>query len=161
MKLSAKDLLNGRVITAFIMLLIFSIMTTMAFGFPSKAKLMPLMFGIPGVILGLAQLIMEIKHVLGKHATQTGDVTEEAKLERKNELQMFLWVFLFFVFITSFGFVYSSPFLVFGFLYIAKSESLKIAIIGGVCTFAIVYGVFQTWFQIPLFEGLVLEWLFD
>ncbi|NIN34054.1 MAG: hypothetical protein GTO60_02660 [Gammaproteobacteria bacterium] len=72
---------------------------------------------------------------------------------------MFLWVFLFFVCITSFGFVYASPFLVFGFLYIAKSESLKIALIGGICTWAVLYGIFQTWFEIPLFQGLVIEYL--
>jgi len=157
--MSAKLLLNGRVITAFIMLLVFSVMTIMAFDFPAKARLMPLMFGIPGTIFGLFQLLMEIKHAMTDVPEETPEALEKARLEKKDEIQMFLWVFLFFIFITAFGFVYASPFLVFGFLYIAKSESLKIAIIGGVCTLIVIYGVFQTWFEIPLFQGLVIEWL--
>ncbi len=157
--MSAKLFLNGRIITAFIMLLVFSTMTIMALYFPTKAKLMPLMFGIPGTLFGLFQLFMEIKHVMAEVPDESPEAIAKAGEERKNEIQMFLWVFLFFIFITSFGFVYASPLLVFGFLYIAKKESLKIAIIGGICTFAVIYGAFQNWFEIPLFQGLIIEWL--
>ena len=78
---------------------------------------------------------------------------------RGNERQMLLWTFLFFFLILCFGFIYAAPLLVFGFLYLAKSEPLKVAIIGGIGTWAVLFGVFETWFAIPLFEGLVIEWL--
>jgi fatty acid desaturase len=141
------------------MLLVFSVMTIMAFDFPAKARLMPLMFGIPGTIFGLLQLLMEIKHAMAEVPDESAEAVEKAKEEKKNETQMFLWVFLYFIFILGFGFIYASPFLVFGFLFIAKKESLKTAIISSICTFIVIYGVFQTWFQIPLFEGLIIEWL--
>ncbi|NNE37274.1 MAG: tripartite tricarboxylate transporter TctB family protein [Gammaproteobacteria bacterium] len=157
--MSAKLFLNGRIITAFIMLLVFSTMTIMAFDFPAKARLMPLMFGIPGTIFGLIQLLMEIKHVMAEVPDESPEAVEKASQEKKDEIQMFLWVFLYFIFILGFGFIYASPFLVFGFLFIAKKESLKIAIIGSVCTIIVIYGVFQNWFEIPLFQGLVVEWL--
>jgi hypothetical protein len=152
----ARVLFSGRVLTALTMFTIFLVMTIMAFGFPAKARLMPLMFGRPGVILGLSQLMVEIRKAMAEVPVTPG---EDALLERKNEIQMFLWTFLFFIFILCFGFIYATPFLVFGFLYIAKSESLKVAIIGGICTWAVMYGVFQTWFEIPLFDGLIIEWI--
>lgn len=83
---------------------------------------MPLMFGIPGTLFGLFQLFMEIKYVMAEVPDESPEAIAKAGEERKNEIQMFLWVFLFFIFITSFGFVYASPLLVFGFLYIAKKN---------------------------------------
>ena len=156
--MSAKLLFNGRILTALTMFVVFLVMTIMALDFPAKAKLMPLMIGIPGVFLGFAQLIMEIRHAM---TAVPSEPDEKTRQEDSNERQMMLWVFLFFVFITSFGFIYASPFLVFGFLYFAKSESLKVAMIGGICTWAVLYGVFQTWFELPLFQGLIIEWLTD
>jgi len=150
--MSINILFKGRVVTALIMFAVFLIMTGMAFSFPEKARLMPLMIGIPGVILGFAQLIMEIRTALTEAIQEPKEGIEQ---ERKDELQMLLWIFLFFIFILCFGFIYASPLLVAGFLYVAKSESLKTAIIGGIATWAVLYGFFETWFQIPLFPGLV------
>jgi len=150
--MSINILFKGRVLTALIMLLIFLIMTGMAFTFPEKARLMPLMIGIPGVILGFAQFIIELRVALVDVTEVPGEGAEQ---ERRDELQMLFWTFLFFIFILCFGFIYASPLLVAGFLYLGKSESLKTAIIGGICTWAVLFGVFETWFRIPLFPGLV------
>jgi hypothetical protein len=66
---------NGRVATAFVMMLIFVTMSLMALGFPEKARLMPLMVGIPGSVLGLIQLIAEIRHSVPQ-SIQDAEVAE-------------------------------------------------------------------------------------
>ena len=78
---------------------------------------------------------------------------------KKNEIQMIIWMLLFFIGLLCFGFIYASPILVFSFLYIGKKESLIISIISCVCTFLVIYGFFEKTLKIPLFNGLIIEWL--
>jgi hypothetical protein len=78
--------------------------------------------------------------------------------ERKNEIQMIIWLVLFFIGLLCFGFRYAAPVLVFAFLYIGKKESLVTGIISGVSTFLVIYGFFEKFLQIPLFSGLIIEW---
>jgi hypothetical protein len=50
----------GRLATTMVMLAIFTGMTLMAFGFPDKAAFTPLLVGVPGVFLCLAQLAIDL-----------------------------------------------------------------------------------------------------
>ncbi len=159
--MSAKVFMNGRVLTALIMLIIFSVMTVLAIDFPSKGKLMPLMVGIPAVLLAFIQLIMEYRTVAAagtESAAKTADKHEKG--DKKGEKQMIMWTVMFFIGILLFGFVVASPVLVFSFLYFGSKESLKVSLISAVSTWAVIYFTFVQWFQIPLFSGLILEWLF-
>lgn len=148
-------LLNGPVFTALMMFVVFATMSLIALSFPDKARLMPLIVGIPGTILALVQLFMELRSTLRQTAETTELVPETIEAER----QMFTWMFLFFFGILGFGFIYAAPLLVFGFLWFGKGESLKVGLVGGAATWGILYGLFETGFQIPLFDGLLLEWL--
>ena len=150
-----KTLLSGRVLTAVVMLAIFLMMSLMALGFPEKARLMPLMVGIPGSVLALLQVLVELR-------TAIDDAVESDAQKiaaRWNEWQMFTWLLLFFFGILGFGFLYASPLLVFGFLYIGKQETIKVGAFGAVGTWAVLYGLFEQAFEIPLFDGLLIEWL--
>lgn len=143
-------ILNGRVATASVMMLVFVTMSLMALGFPEKARLMPLMVGIPGSILGLVQLISEIR-------SSTRDTTPENGETNKAERSMFIWIFLYFFGILGFGFIYAAPLLVFAFLFIGKKESLPVSLISAAATWAILLGFFEKGFEIPLFTGLIVE----
>ena len=161
--MSTKVFMNGRVLTALVMLTIFLIMTGLAFDFPSKGKLMPLMVGIPAVLLALVQLVLEYRTVAASNTTgAVADTTHDKpeKAGQKGEYQMILWTTFFFAGILLFGFVSASPVLVFAFLYYGSKESIKISLISAVSTWAVIYFTFVKWFQISLFSGLVLEWLF-
>ena len=147
--------LNGRVFTALVMFVVFSAMSLMAFGFPDRARLMPLMVGIPGAVLSLVQLLTELRATLD----QAGETEERLREALGAERQMFTWMFLFFFGILGFGFIYAAPLLVFGFLWFGKEESLKVAFVGAAATWGVLYGLFQTAFEIPLFQGLLVEWL--
>lgn len=144
--------LNGRVATALVMLLIFATMSLIALGFPEKARLMPLMVGVPGSILGLVQLIDEVRSS-AQHTVDDADVAERNKAERG----MFIWIFLYFFGILGFGFVYAAPLLVFAFLSIGRKESLPISLISAAATWAVLFGFFEKAFEIPLFTGLIVE----
>lgn len=148
-------LCNGRVLTALVMLAIFVGMSAIALGFPEKARLMPLMVGVPGSILALIQAVLEIRAVRAELPQEAGKAVEE----RREERRMFLWMFLFFVGILCFGFVYAAPLLVFGFLYLGKDESLMTAVISAIGTWVVLFGVFEKWFEIQLFTGLLIEHL--
>lgn len=162
--MSTKVLMSGRVLTALVMLTIFIIMSLLALDFPAKGRLMPLMIGIPAILLGLVQLVIEYRAVLALDskvgmANQTVPEKSE-KGDKKGENQMIIWTTVFFIGMLLFGFVYASPVLVFAFLYYGSKESLKVSLISAVSTWAVIYFTFVKWFQLSLFPGLILEWLF-
>jgi len=150
-----KALLSGQLLTAVVMLAIFVTMSLMALGFPEKARLLPLMIGIPGSVLALVQVLRELRTAIDKVV----ESDEEQRQARRNERHMFIWMLLFFFGFLGFGFVYAAPLLVFGFLRIGMKESLTIGVISAVATWAVLYGLFETAFQIQLFNGLLIEWL--
>ncbi len=152
-----KALLGGQVLTAVVMLAIFVTMSLMALGFPEKARLLPLMIGIPGSVLALVQVLRELRTAIDK----VMESDEEQRQARRNERHMFIWMLLFFIGFLGFGFVYAAPLLVFGFLRIGMKESLTIGVISAVATWAVLYGLFEQAFEIPLFDGLLIEWILN
>ncbi len=147
-------ILNGRVATALAMLLIFLSMSLMSLGFTEKARLMPLLVGVPGSLLGIVQLINEIRHTVGQSVAEA-----DAEALTRAERNMFLWVFAFFLGLLGFGFTFAAPILVFAFMFAGKKESLLVALISAAGTWAVLFGFFEQIMEIPLFQGLVVEWL--
>jgi hypothetical protein len=145
------DSRRGAVLTAVLMLAIFVTMTLMALGFPQKARVMPLMAGVPGSILALIAVIQELR----KGAASAAAAPESRRAER----WMLLWMLAYCLGILAFGFLYAAPLLVWAFLVLGKRESLVTGAIGAVVTWGVLYGLFEQAFQIPLFDGLVAGWL--
>ena len=54
-------LLSGRVLFSLLVLAFFVVMVTMALGYPAKARLLPLVIGIPGIAFSLLQVGLEIR----------------------------------------------------------------------------------------------------
>jgi fatty acid desaturase len=144
---------SGRAVTTLIMLAIFAGMTVIGMSYPDKARMMPLLVGIPGTILALAQLIHDIRF------SEAKAVDVDTSIKRRREIKMFFWLALFFAGVMSFGFVYAAPILVFAFLLFGQKESLTVALFGGVGAWVILYGVFTRLLELFLFEGLLLPLL--
>lgn len=145
-------ILNGRVATALVMLLIFLSMSLLALGFTEKARLMPLLVGIPGTILGIVELINEMRA-----SAQQAASGDDSDMVTKAEQAMLGWVFIFFLGILLFGFMYAGPVLVFAFMLAGKKETITVAAISAVGAFVVIFGFFETAMEIPLFGGLVVE----
>ena len=147
-------ILNGRVSTALAMLLIFLVMSLMALGFTEQARLMPLLVGVPGSLLAIVELVNETRATI--RAAESGDSADELT---GAERAMFGWVFAFFLGILCFGFTYAGPLLIFAFMLAGKKESLTVALISAVGAWAVLFGFFEQMMEIPLFTGLIVEWL--
>jgi len=142
---------DGRTATTLAMLALFAGACLLALGLPQKAAFMPLLIGIPGVILCLWQLILDLRRA---PKTEEKDAKPD---EGRSELEIFLWLGAFSVGLIGFGFVVGGPLVVFAFVRFSSGESTLNAFFAAAGTFAVIWGVFIWLLELPLFQGLILE----
>lgn len=148
---------DGRIATTLAMLALFVGACFLAWGLPQKAAFMPLLIGIPGVILCLWQLILDLRRAPAEPEASADD---EADTRGRSEAEVFLWLVGFTVAMIGFGFVVGGPVIVFAFVRYASRESTMNALFAAAGTFAVTWGVFIWLLELPLFQGLVLEAIF-
>lgn len=142
------SLFNGRVATAAIMTSIFAAMVGMAAHYPPDARLLPYVIGIPGLILCIAQLIIEIK---------AGSPAKDSM--SWSELRFLLWFPAFVASVLAIGFLGTALVMVFAFLRFDQKETLSLSAgfaIGGT---VVLYLMFELLLDIPLFRGMGYEFL--
>jgi hypothetical protein len=140
--------LNAKVILAGIMLAIFAAMVGTSFTYPAKAAFVPLVIGIPGTLLCLIQLGVELRHAqqgLGK--TSTRDV--------RREWVMYGWIVGFVVTVVLLGFMLAAPLTLYSYLRFNAKESRWLSAVIAAGGLALIYGVFEYTLQVELFEGLL------
>jgi hypothetical protein len=108
--------------------------------------------GIPGLVFSAIQLITELRD---RHPAPV--VTRE---EHHREGRMFAWFIGFVGALVLFGFLYAGPALVAVYLYFSGRERWYVALAGAVFAWAVLYGVFDWFLGLPLFDGLVFQYLF-
>lgn len=141
---------NGGVVTSLVMVLIFTAFVLWAFTFRREAAVMPLLAGLPGLVLSLIQLITELR-MRASHG-------DGPPLLQAGELNIILWISGFTLGVVAFGFVAGAPLLLAAYLYFVAAERLPVAIMGGLSCLAVMAGL-ERLLHIPLFEGLVLYYL--
>ena len=139
---------SSRVLTAGVMAAVVVSMTVLAFGFPPAARLMPLMAGIPGSALALICLGREIRGALEEAAPEAADA-------HRAERAMLAWTLAFFAGILAAGFLLAAPVLVVAYSRFGARERWTIALGSAAITWALLYGLFELAFRIPLFDGLL------
>ena len=147
---------DGRKATTLFMLLLFVGACLIALGLPGKAAFMPLLVGIPGGLLCLAQLVLDFR---GEEADKERKDAGGDDDDGKSETEMFVWLILFTAAIVGFGFIVGGPLIVTLFIRVSSRESWLRALFGGIGTFCVLYGVFGWLLELSLFKGFVLEWL--
>lgn len=147
-------ILDGRKITTLVMLILFSGACLLALELPTKAAFMPLLVGVPGVLLCLAQLVIDFR-AGAKEDEDDGVKHDEAS--GKTELEVFLWLGLFTFALVGFGFVVGGPIIVGAFVRFSSRETWLSALFAAAGTFAVLYGVFIWMLELSLFHGLILE----
>jgi Tripartite tricarboxylate transporter TctB family len=146
-------MVEGRVVVAGIMLLIFAVMVGFAFTFPGEARFLPLVIGVPGLALSLAQFVIELR---GKEA----DEKAYTAADRMAELKMFGWFAVFIFGIILFGFPYAGPIIVALYLHFSWGEKWYTSLGAAAFSWAILHGIFDYVLGLPLFEGLVYQWIY-
>ena len=147
-------MVEGRIVVAGLMTLIFATMVGVAFTFPGEARFLPLVIGIPGLVLCIAQLLIELR---GKPDPDEKVHTSE---DRIAELKMFGWFFAFIAGIILFGFPYAGPVLVLLYLHFSWGEKWYVSLGAAAFAFAVLHGLFDYVLGLPLFEGLVYQWIY-
>lgn len=142
-------MVEGRTITAGVMLAIFLIMVGMALTYPGEARVLPLVIGIPGTILSAIQFVVELRSKGDKEFTPA---------DRKAELRMFVWFLFFVIGIILFGFPYAGPLMVTIYLHFSWHEKWYVTLGSAFFSWAVLYGVFEHVLGLPLFEGLVVQY---
>ena len=146
---------EGRLIISTVMLSIFAAAVAIAFlAFAPGARMLPLVVGIPGVILAAIQLSIELRRG-DAAAGQREDTIMVLPDVRRGELRMFTWFAVFVAGILAFGFIYSSPLLIAAYLLIAGKERWYTALLSAVLVWAILKYVFEHFVGVVLFEGLI------
>jgi len=149
-------LLNGRLWFTVLMLGIFVVMVALAWGYPPNARFLPLVIGIPGIVLALGQLVLDAR----------GE-SEEAAEERpvgpvlRRELAMFGSFFGLVAGVVLFGFWLTIPAFVFLFLVLHERERAWFALLLAAAGTAVFYLVFERMMSIGVHEGLVTRAVLD
>jgi hypothetical protein len=144
-------MLEGRLLISALMVGVFAIAVGLSFTYAPEARLLPLVIGIPGLLLSIIQLIKEMRE------RGVPVVTSE---EHVREFRMFAWFIFFVGGLVLFGFPYAGPLLVAAYLYFSGGEKWYVALIAAILAWSILYGVFERFLGLPLFEGLAYRWLF-
>ncbi len=149
---------DGRLLTTVVMFTIFASMSLLALGFPAKAGFMPLLVGVPGTILCFAQIILDLRRDKSAEIEAEKDAEpEETDETAKSELTMFMWLGAYTIGLLGFGFIIGGPILVFLYVRYCNRDSIRTALISGLGTLAVLYGIFIWLLELTLFEGLILR----
>lgn len=145
-------LANGRVALATLLTALFATMVAMAATYPPNARLMPFVIGIPGLMLCLTQLVIEIKDSLN-NGDDDGITFAEVRF--------FLWFPAFIVSVLVLGFLASTPLMVFIFLRFGQKEPTKTAAALAIGGTVVIYLIFEVILGLEMFRGFVTPLLFD
>ena len=161
---------DGKVVMSLVMLTIFTVMVGMAMTYPPETRLLPLVIGIPGMLLGLIQVGVEIRDArrkagsavgdeAGEQGTGTEDSTPSAVIV-KREFVLLAYLAALAVAILLFGFWLTIPVFVIVFLRAHERESWRLTLSLSLGVSAVLYLIFDRLLEIILHQGFVIEYLF-
>ena len=147
--------IDGRTSMSLVMLAIFVSMVAVASTYPEETRLLPLVIGIPGIVLCLVQVAID--GMAAKRRRAEAALSPSSKAIR--EVVLLGWFLGFLLAVLCFGFLIAAPVMIFAFLYFDQHEPLRLAAIMAAAGLAVLYFVFETLLELILFNGLITEWL--
>lgn len=162
---------RGEALFALVLLAVFLVIVLVGTGYNRKARMLPLVLGVPGVALAAAEVVRttarrrraecEAGVASGKaveaHATEgAGPAGGREAEERKKLLEMFGWVVLLIVMIWLFGFLVTIPIYVLAFMK-ARKERWLLSLCFAIGSWALLYWVFVLGLKIVLYPGLLFK----
>lgn len=161
---------DGRVVMSLVMLAIFASMVGMALTYPPETRLLPMVIGIPGCLLGLIQVGIEISEA--RRRTDSAEDAEASDQDTgaddsvppavtvKREAVLLAYLAALAVSIILFGFWLTIPVFVIVFLRAHERESWRLTLGLSLGVSATLYLIFDRLLEIILHQGFVIEYLF-
>lgn len=140
------------------------------FSYSRTPRLFPLMVGIPMLLLTAFQTVIDFFPHLSKKYAEMGtldaemlagraknEVKEEDPRRTQKELEAFLWLGLAVALIMLLGIFWGTPLFIFTFLKLRYARGWVLSLSLPLGTLLVMYILFIRVFQIPLYQGLLLE----
>lgn len=131
-----------------------------AAGYSSKARLIPLVVGLPTLALAAFQVWGMMKKPAADHACEVDEDEDvvpcaDEKLTPRTEARSLAWVVGCFASIWILGFLVGLPLYAFLYAKVRGGEGWLLSLIPAAVSFAVLYGVFVQGLHVPLYEGVV------
>ncbi|HSF59014.1 MAG TPA: tripartite tricarboxylate transporter TctB family protein [Candidatus Binatia bacterium] len=152
-------------IFSFCALIFFIVFVYQAQEWRLQARLYPYAIGIPMVILAIIQVILDLRGVQRKQASDAAPVDfqftqhVDPALAKKRTINIFGWILGFFIGIYLLGFPITIPLMVFTYLKIQSGEKWALSIILTVAAWLMFYGLFVKLLVLPFPDGKIFTWL--
>ena len=137
------------VVTAAVIAAIFAAMTTAAFSYPSAARLLPLVVGLPALALSLWEL---------RSQWANEEPMSETNRSPRGAAAAFAWLILFVSILIGGGLVIGGVVAVTMAQHFWLKESWRTALAGGSVAFVVLFAGIERGLGQQLFEGLLMEW---
>jgi len=130
-----------------------------------QARLYPWAIGIPMLVLALVQVILDFMGVGDKKPLDSTPMdyqfTKEIEpaVAKRRAINMFCWIFGFFLGVWLIGFNVTIPLLVFSYLKIQSREPWILSLSLTLAAWLVFYFLFVKLLTLPFPEGLILRWL--
>jgi hypothetical protein len=151
--------IKGETIFALILLAVFVIIVGVGMGYSRKARMLPLVLGIPGLILAgvivTRSCVKAGKIISQERSAGEQEVPEEAS-EQKKVLIMIGWVALLIAMIWVFGFLITIPVYMVLFLK-TKGEKWPLTLGLALGSWAFLYWIFAVILKIILYPGILFN----
>jgi hypothetical protein len=157
-----------------VMLAIFTVMVVMSFGFPADARFMPLIVGVPGIVLCLAQIFVDLRNagapavasaaepipaLRGLALPDTGEPVLSEGETVCREIVLWSYFLGFIGGLLLFGFWISVPAMLVSFLRFQAGQTWRTALAAGLGASALLYFVFEVMLRIRLHPGFATQFL--
>jgi len=159
--------LRPQVIFSLLIVLFFAVFIYEARDWRLQARLYPWAIGFPMLALSLIHIIRELMGRDKKPSSQSSNAPVDFSftkgidpaLARRRAINIFCWIFGFFVGIWLFGFAITIPAFVFLYLKVQSGEGwgLSLALTGG--AWFMLWGLFDWLLHLPFPEGQLLIWI--
>lgn len=124
-----------------------------ASGWPLKAKLFPLVLGIPLCALGLAQVVLELR---GRGEAPPADAIPGSA---RRVAAVFAWMVVFIALVLLAGFPFAVPVFVLAYLLVHRAASIAAAVLIAGAAWGAFHLLFQRLLHFPFESGLIQDWL--
>jgi len=164
---------HGRLFFSLGFTLLFALLVIIGMGYNPLARLVPLVVGIPALIMSAIQFLLDLRDAFRGESTmrKTAAVKEATKTEkpkkeelspqeiRRRELMAVGWILALFALIMFFGFHIAIAAFVLLFMRLYGRESWRLSLGVAALCWAFVYIVFIIILGSNLYQGLILETL--